>query len=514
MVMTTMRELLRLILTTGLSNRRIGQLNSVSHNTVQRYRQLLSRLELTWPVINAMDDPAIEQLLGNGSKRLSNKRMPDWAEVHKQMQQPGTILVALWEDYRLPSPSDAYSYSQFTEHYRQYTGKLDLTMRQSYRAGEYVFVDFAGHTVPWFDAAMGGEQRAQIFVACLGCSNYTFACALRSQSMPDWIDAHNRMFAFFGGVPQIVVPDNLKAAVIHPGREPELNRSYLEMAKHYGIVIVPTRVRRPQDKAKVEAAVLFVERWILARLRHFRFTSLEDINEAIAQLLKRLNERPFKRLPGCRRARFLELDQPLLKPLPESSFEYAEWTGPIKVGPDYHALIRNHHYSVPYTLAHEVVEARLTGKTVEIFRQGRRIASHLRSFAAGGHSTQAIHQTAKHRYHAEQTPERVFEWAKTVGPATTNAVHHQFSRSPYQLPALNACVGLQRLAKDYGPERLEAACRRADDIGSLTLKSIRSILQRRLDTQGCLQLPPAPHCASHDNVRGSAYYSGGTRHVD
>ncbi|MET0116425.1 MAG: IS21 family transposase [Sedimenticola sp.] len=507
--MNKQREILRLVRTTNMSNRMIGRSLHVSHNTVKRYRDRADEIDLDIATLNEMNDLEIEAVLKAKRFRIESKFMPDWNAIHKEMQYRNVTLQLLWEEYRLANPGHAYSYSQFTYYYRKFLGKLDITMRQTHRAGEVVYVDFAGRTIPYYDVALGEERKAQIFVGALGCSNYSFIYAVKSQSLPDWVEAHNLMFAYFGGAPQVVVPDNLKSAVIRPGREPEFNRTYLEMTKHYQVVIVPARVRRPKDKSKAELAVQLAYRWILARLRHRRFFSIEEINAAIAELLRLFNERPFKRLPGCRRSRFEELDKPLLRPLPAEPFEYAEWTSAHKIGPDYHMRVRDHYYSVPNALVGGKVEARVSAKVVELFHQGRRVASHPRSQEIGGHTTNPAHQPKAHRHYAEQTPELIMKWAKSIGPAAAAVFQHQFDSRPHALLGIRSCTPLQRLVKDYGAERFEGACRRAQQIGSLTTKSVRSILQRGLEDLPDEPLSIQVNLPLHDNLRGSEYYARG-----
>ncbi|MDH5648560.1 MAG: IS21 family transposase [Gammaproteobacteria bacterium] len=503
------RECLRLIMTTHRTNGEIAKLIGVSTNTVRRYRLIIEKTNLSWTAVNDLDDTAIEFLLKTKRFRIETKHVPDWASVHRELQLPHVTLQLLWEEYRLSFPDNTYSYSQFTHYYRQFVRKLDVTMRQTHRAGECVFVDFAGSTIPYINLETGEELRAQIFVGVLGASNYTFAYAVRSQSTPDWIDAHNRMYRFFGGVPQVVVPDNLKAAVICPGNEPVFNRTYLEQSKHYRIIIVPARVRKPKDKSKAEGGVLLVSRWVTARLRHRKFFSIEEINAVISGLLRELNERPFKRLPDNRHVRFEQLDKPLLQPLPGQMFEYAEWTSTRKIGPDYHFCAHNHHYSVPHELVGEQVEARVTGTTVELFCRGRRIATHVRSREIGGHTTTKDHQPQAHRHYAELSAETLLEWAKPIGEASVAAVQHQFDSRPYEMLGIGPCVSLKKLAKDYGHDQFEAACKRAQRIGSLTVKSIRSILQRGLTDADENPIPIQVNLPLHDNVRGPAYYSNG-----
>lgn len=506
-----MREGIRLAVTAPTwSHRKAAQHARVAPGTIRKYRKRAKMLGLAWSDIQTMDDAALEAAFLTSKRRLSDKRLPDWAWVHEQMQAKYQTLLELWEEYRRTNPDDAYSYSQFTYHYRYYVVKLDLTMRQVHYAGECVFVDYAGTTIPWIDEKTGQTRYAEVFVAVLGCSNYTFVWASRSQKLEDWIEAHNRMLIFFGGVPQVIVPDNLKAAVTRAGSLPELNRTYLEFSRHYECVISPARVRKAQDKAKAEAGVLFVTRWITMALRRRRFFSLPEINNAIAELLAKLNDRSFKRLPGSRRSRFEQLDKPVLRPLPDRPFQFAEWVAEQKVGPDYHVYVRNHAYSVPHRLVGEKVEARVSARTVELFHRNRRVAAHMRSDMSGEHTTDPNHRPAKHQAYAAQTRERFDTWARRLGASSRAAVDAQFDDKPdYSISARKACSQLQQLARMYGDERFEAACVRAGSINSLTVKSIRSILQRRLDEATPEDAPSQAQLPLHHNVRGPEYYQLG-----
>jgi hypothetical protein len=246
---------------------------------------------------------------------------------------------------------------------------------------------------------------------------------------------------------------------------------------------------------------------ILAALRHRQFFSLEEINEAISVELKKLNERPFKDYPGCRKERFEQLDKPLLQPLPEEAFEFAEWTSQLKVGPDYHVKVRGHYYSVPHSLVGLYVEARITAKVIEFYNNGKRVACHMRSEEVGQHTTIPSHQPDSHRYYAEQTPERILDWAKNIGSACYSVIQHQFESRPHPIQGIKACGTLQKLAKEHGTERFEAACERALAIGSPTAKSIRSILKRKISDVKSYQIPVQANLPLHHNVRGSNYYS-------
>jgi len=510
--MSKQRDLLSSIATSEFSNRKLGQIFKLSHNTVRRYREAFKDNGLNICQIEKLDDAKIDSLFNKKRGRIESKRVPDWPMIHKQMQHKHMTLQLLWEEYSLENPHNAYSYSHFTFYYRQYVSKLDLTMRQTHRAGEMVYVDFAGQTLFYTDANTGQQHKVQIFVGVLGCSNYTFAYAVPTQSIRDWIDAHNKMYYFFGGVTQIVVPDNLKSAVTRPvrnGNEPVLSRTYLEQSKHYRIYIIPARVRKPQDKSKAELGVLFVSRWILPVLRRRQFFSIDEINKAISELLIKLNERPFKQLPGCRRSRFEELDKPFLNPLPAAPFEYAEWIGVRKVGVDYHLPVEKHFYSVPCELVGQKVETRTTKNVIEFIHKGKRVASHTRRYDEGSHTTLPAHQPKAHREYANQTPEKFLEWAQSIGESSSAVIQYQFSCRPHPFLGLKSCSSLKRLAKSYGSERFEAACQRAQAIGSLTVKSVQSILKRNMVSNAIESNPIQMNLPMHDNLRGSDYYMGG-----
>jgi transposase len=360
--------------------------------------------------------------------------------------------------------------------------------------------------VPVIDRHTGEVEDAEIFVAVLGASNYTYAEATLTQSLPDWIGSHVRAFNYFGSLPAIVVPDNLKSGVHQAHRyEPELNPTYAEMAAHYGTTVLPTRVAKPRDKAKVEAGVLVVERWILARLRNRRFFSLAELNAAIAELLEVLNDRPFKKLPGTRRSLFETLDRPAMRPLPARPYEYAEWKK-VRVNIDYHVAIDKHYYSVPYQLVKQELEARVSASTVELLHKGKRVASHARSRRAGGHTTVNAHMPKAHRDYAEWTPERLVRWAGETGTMTAKLVETLLTSRPHPQHGFRACLGIMRLGKRYGKTRLEAASRRALVIGACSYKSVESILKNGLDKKPLPATTIESPAIEHDNLRGADYY--------
>jgi transposase len=359
--MRRVREILRLKYEAGASDQAIARAIGVARSTARLCLDRVASAGLTWPLPEGLTDGALEALLFAGAGAMAGQRRkakPDWAEVHRELRRPGVTLMLLWEEYRAANPG-GYQYSRWCDLYRSWEGRLSPTMRQVHPAGERLFVDFAGQTVEVTDPATGEIRAAQVFVAVLGASNYTYAEAVWTQSLPDWIGAHVRALEFLGGVPRQIVPDNLRTGVLRANwYEPGLNPTYADLAAYYGTAILPTRVRRPRDKAKVEAGVLVVERWILARLRHQRFASLPALNAAIAALLESLNTRPMRRLGVSRRQLFEELDRPALAALPVEPFVYAEWRR-RRVGLDYHVDVNGHYYSVPHRLLREEVEARI-----------------------------------------------------------------------------------------------------------------------------------------------------------
>lgn len=379
-------------------------------------------------------------------------------------------------------------------------------MRQTHRAGEKLFVDYAGHTLPVIDPRTGEIRSAQIFVAVLGASNYTYAEATWSQSLPDWIGSHQRCFSFFGGLPELVVPDNLRSGVTKAHRyEPDLNPTYLEMATHYGVAIVPARVRKPKDKAKAEVGVQIVERWILASLRNHSFFSLNDLNQTIQQLLLKLNQRPFRKLPGSRGELFQSLDKPALKALPMTAYVYAEWKV-VRVHIDYHVNIDGHYYSVPYRLIKQQLDARITENTIEVFNKGDRVASHLRSWLKEHHTTLNAHRPEAHQHYGDWSPERFMSWAEKIGSATRQVITAVLQEPRHPEQGYRSCLGILRLAKTYTDIRLEAACKRALLLGTCRYKSIESILKHGLDSKSIVAEEESALPQQHENVRGSEYY--------
>jgi transposase len=451
-----------------------------------------------------LDDEQLEQLLYPSEIKL-NRATPDWVLIHQEMKKKGVVLSVLWDEYR-SNESHGIGYSRFCDLYRQFKKTLDPVMRQTHKAGEKLFVDYAGMTMPWIDRQTGEVCKAEIFVAVLGASNYTFVEASATQSLPDWIASHVHAFQFLGGVPEIVVPDNLKSGVTKAHRyDPDINLTYQDMANHYGVAIIPARAASPKDKSKVEVGVQGIERQILARLRHHTFFSITQLNTAIRLLLIEYNQKPFQKMPGCRLSDFISIDQPALKSLPVHTYEYAEWKK-ARAGIDYHVSFDHHYYSVPHHYIQYELDLRMTQKLVQCFYKSKLIAVHIRCYKKG-HTTLKEHMPRSHQEYAQWTPERIMSWAKQSGEKTHELIHAMIAARPHPQQAFRACLGVMRLGKNYGNDRLEKAAQRALSLGAISYKSIESILKHGLDQKPVLSIQDSiSEPISHDNLRGSDYY--------
>jgi transposase len=507
--MRHVREVVRLEVS-GLSKHEIARRTGLAPSTVRETLKRFAASGLTWPLPDDIADSDLEaKLYKPAGTKQGHRRQdePDWAAVHRELKRKHVTLSILWDEYIEQHP-DGYRYSRYCELYRAWEGKLSVTMRQAHAGGEKLFVDYAGDTASVVIDRLSGEIReAWIFVAVLGASNFTYAEATWTQALADWIGAHTRAFEAIGGVPQLVVPDNTKTAVIKACLyEPSVNRSYTEMAAHYHTAILPTRPRKPRDKAKVEAGVLIMERWILGRLRNRIFLSLAELNQAIGELLVRLNdERPIRRLGVTRRQLLEQLDRPMLKPLPVEPYVFAEWRM-RRVGIDYHVDVDRHYYSVPYRFAKDAVEVRLTARTVEVFAKGERIAAHLRSSGNGKHTTVQDHMPSSHRRYADWTIERIRRDAAGIGPSTGALCDLILQERSHPEQGFRACLGIVRLVKAFGASRVEAAATRALDIGARTYGSVKSILDHNLDRHAASERRPDGEAILHRNIRGSRYY--------
>jgi transposase len=508
--MRKVQEVLRLLLVCGLSQRQVSQALGVGRASVADYVARVQRAGLLESWESLSGEELESRLYPPARKSSAQQERPeaDWAAVHEELKRRDMTLSLVWQEYREQHP-DGYQYSRFCDLYRGWRGKQDLCMRQVHRPGEKLFVDYCGATVPVVDAGTGEVREAQVFVAVWGASSYTFAEATWSQGLSDWIGSHVRAFEFSGGLPELVIPDNLRTGVTRACRyEPEVNPTYQDLAVHYGVAVMPARVRKPRDKAKVEAGVQLVQRWILARLRNRTFFSLGELNQMIRELLGPLNQRPFRKRPGSRRLLFESLDQPTLRPLPAERFIYAEWKK-ARVHIDYHVEVEGHYYSVPYQLVSQQLDVRVSAQTVECFAKGKRVSSHLRSLLRGAHTTQSAHMPHAHREYADWTPERLVRWARESGLSVSGLIERVMATRAHPQQGFRSCLGIMRLGQSYGGERLEAACRRALEVDAVSYRSVRSILQAGLDRQ---EVPagelPAALPQVHENLRGASYYGG------
>ena len=513
--MRKVKDVLRLKFEAGQSHERISAAVGISKGAVTQYLQRAARAGVGWPVAPELDDTALEALLFPPTPTPGSRYAPpDFALIHQELKRKGVTLQLLWEEYSAAHPGVAYRYSQFCAHYHRFREGLKRSMRQVHRAGEKLFIDYSGDTMPIVDIGTGEIRMAQIFVAVLGASNYVYAEATWTQQLPDWIGSHVRTFEFMGCTAALLVPDNLKSAINKACRyEPEANSTYADMARHYGAAILPARPYKPRDKAPAEQSVLLTQRWILARLRNRRFFSLAELNAAIGALLVDLNNRPFKKLHGCRSSVFEAIDRPAMRALPAHRYEFAEWKT-AKVNIDYHVDVDGHYYSVPHSLVRHQIEVRYTAATVECFFKGKRVSSHLRSNLRGRHTTIDEHMPESHRRHQGWTPGRLLNWGHAIGPATRRVVQWQLEMRPHPEQGYRACLGLLNLVRKYGESRLEAACCRALVIGAPTRKSILSILETKLDQHPDLfpvAAPAATPKSVHANLRGAEYFRSTTR---
>lgn len=505
--MRKIREVLRLRLSAGLSFRQISASTKLSVGAIQKLSKEAERLELSWPLPDELDDSKLAGLFypQADTRVLARRQVPDWKIVHQELKRKGMTKQLLWQEYTERCPNSCYSYSQFCDRYRHWQGQQRRSMRQVHKVGEKTFIDYAGVTVPIINAHTGEIRQAQIFVAVLGASNYTFVEASASQSLPDWLQSHVRMFEFFGGCTELLVPDNLRSGVSKACRyDPDLNPAYQQLAAHYGVAVMPARPYKPKDKSKAENAVLIVERWILMRLRHQSFFSLTELNRCIGSLLTELNEKPFKQLLGSRREMFDTLDSPALQPLPSQPYRYVDIKH-AKVNIDYHVQYQHHHYSVPHQYVGEKLELHCSEKLVQIYFKQTLVASHPRKYQSGM-STDTRHMPKRHSQHQKWTPKRLQQWAQSIGEHTLQWVNWQLDAKDHPEQAYQLCLGLLSLSRSYPACRLDAACALANREQLYRLKQIKSILKANRD-----QLPEQLELSTtlpqeHENIRGPDTY--------
>lgn len=506
--MRKIKEVLRLHYEAHLSERRIAGVCLIGKGTVQRRLERAAAAGLGWPLAEPLDDAQLEKLLFAPAPAPPGERpLLDFTKVHHELKSNRSVtLQLLWQEYKESHP-EGINYSWFCGQYRDWRRHLDVVLRQDHRAGEKTFVDHAGDTIPVIEPSTGQSRPAYIFVAVLGASSYTYAEATWRRDLDEWIGSHTRALEFFDGVTRLVVPDQWRAGVSQPCYwEPELNRTCQDWAAHNGVAVVPARPRHRRDKAKVEQGVLLVQRWVVAVVRKRQFFSLAQLNEAIRELVAKLNQKPFRKLPGSRVELYEKLDRPALQPLPSQPCVFAQWKK-VRVGLDYHVEVEGHHYSTPYQLAGQQIEVRYTAATVEMVCRGKRVASHVRSAQAPGGTTDPAHRPKSHQKYLEWTPTRLLEWASTIGPFTVRFVETLFTTKAHPEAGYRAAMGLLPLSRQYGQQRLEAAATRAVRYQLYRLANVRSILAAKLDQQPLPELvaPPAP--VEHDNIRGADYYT-------
>lgn len=511
--MSTIRELLRLLFAGGLSYREVGSTLGMSHNTVSRYDRLRTEKALTLDAIEGMDDNSLENFF-NSRPLVSDERkpLPDFECLHNELKIRGVTLELLWQEYREKNPT-GYSYVHIARLYKSWARKLNITMRQIHRPGEKMFVDYSGKRIAITNPQTGEQVMAEIYVAVMGASSKTYVEAGRSQQESDWLNANANALAYFGGVPAMIVPDNLKSAVLKNSKGIiKLNPRFIDFARHYRTVIIPARPKKPKDKAKVEAGVRIVQMWILAKLRNRVFYSLEEANAAIRLLLEEFNSRPFKKIKGSRNELFAQMDQPALRSLPTEPYEYADWKISVRVGLDYMVEYDGSSYMVPHNLVDQYVDIRVTVNTVEVLYKNRRVASHQRSYTIGSLSIIREFMPLAHQNYSEWSPTRLKAWGQSVGEATEKVFSHLLENKPHPESGFRACVALVEESKRYGLDRIESASSVALQIQSITLSSIRSILRTGRDKVRLVVSNYEPvetqsqDTAPHRNIRGAKYF--------
>lgn len=496
-------DALRLILTTALSDREVAAVVGLSKTTVGRYRQVASTKRLSWDGVGSATPSEICALLNKPRSGGKPKPLPDLAHLHQELQRKGMTLQLLWEEHRRENPEMSLSYSHLAAQLNRYRKTLPASMRQYHVPGERAFVDYSGQRPHYIDRATQKKVEVELFVGVLGASSLIFATCTHAQSTPDFLSAHVDMLAYFGGAPEIIVSDNLKAAVVKTGQIPTIQRSYADFAQHYGIAVLPTRPYHPKDKAAVEQAVQQIQRRLLAPLRNTRFYSLEDLNVAIAAQLEVVNAKPMVKSGVSRRDQFEAWERNALRPLPPQPYMYSNWVVIPKVSQDYHVAVERHFYSVPHELVGARIDARLTAETIELFHERKCVASHPRSHVMGRHTTNPAHQPESHRAQAERTPNGMRHWAKSAGPYVLQLIEHQLNRSQPYL-GLPACDSVRALAHRHGTAVLDQVAREALTLRSPTLTTLRRLLENRQAEA----LPPKSPRASH--ARGARHYAGGS----
>ncbi|MEN8264932.1 MAG: IS21 family transposase [Nitrospirota bacterium] len=501
-------EVCRLRLKMGLGINQIAGACNISTSTASTYVKKIEELNLSYEELTFLDEEALYKLLFPlvAETPVSEKAVLDFEYLTKELKKKGVTLQLLHEEYLRDNP-EGYKRSQFYEKYRQYAKKLNPVMRFNHKAGEKMFEDFSGDRPHYINPETGEAVETELFVTALGASSYTFACAVADQKVENFIKGNIKALQYYGGCPECIVPDNLKSGVKSACYyDPEINRTFADMAEHYNVAVVPARVRKPRDKAKVENAVLQAQRRILAALRNRTFFSLNELNEAILEEVDKLNRRPMAVTGKSRRELFEEIEKPVLRPLPAERFEIYNYKTPSKLHIDYHVSVEKSYYSVPYTLIGKVVEVKYNSRVVEVYHKKRRIASHIRTYKKGKYITEDSHMPHEHRQYLEWTPERIKNWGGKTGPYTRTMMHRIMESRKYPEHGFRNCLGIIRLSKQYTPERVESACKRALAVEAYNYRSVKSILQTGLDKVAYLDEHKETKPIEHPNIRGREYY--------
>lgn len=507
--MRKLKEILRLKYEVKLAHRKIAKSLSISPGTVSVYvnRAILMGIS-SWPLPDEWDDIRLHrEFLKTRHTPRTSIPLPDWMAFHKDLKRKGVTKQLLWQEYAERNPHNHYSYPQLCRYFQQWLSIQQPSMRQIHVAGEKLFIDYCGPTIPIVNPDTGECRFAQVFVAVFGASNYTYAEATDSQKLKDWIMSHVRAFRFFGGVPDLLVPDNLKSATTRACKyDPDLNPTYQQMAAHYRVGILPARPLKPKDKAKAENGVLLVERWIMAVLRRETFYTLTALNQRINILLERLNSKPFQKLEGCRKSLFESTDKPALKPLPLIPYQFTE-IKKVRVNIDYHVEVEKHYYSVPHGLIRQTLEAHITEHTVVLYHHNQCVAQHRKMSKPGGYTTVTEHMPKSHQEYSQWNPQRLLSWAEKLGGYVVTWVKNELESKRHPQQSYRACLGLLSLSKHYPKERLNGACKRGLETGASRLKNIKAILKNGLDEQPVQQeLSDVLTTVSHDNIRGKSYF--------
>ena len=510
--MHKIKEVLRLKYLNQLSNRQIETMTGVSRSSVSNYLKTYEALDMDIEAVLKLSDAELSGLFVKKRSTAPKKDLsiihPNWAEVREELSRKGMTRLLLWEELKSKEPN-LYSYSQFNRHYAKYLKKINPSMRQVHYAGDKLFIDYSGLTMPVVNQESGEISKTQIFVSVLGASGYTFIHATLTQSSKDFIASHVHAFAFYGAVPNILVPDNLKAAVTsHKRGVVKLNESYEDMARHYGIAVEPARPYKPQDKSKVELGVKAIQRWILMKLRHRTFFCIDELNEQMGILLDAYNNKVIKRLGKSRRELFVTLDLPMLHPLRANNYIYRQFKR-ATVGIDYHIELEGSGYSVPYKYLGYKVDIVYSDNMVLISLDGEVIAHHPRVHERYHDSTLLEHMPKSHQYQYEKwNPKRILTWANTIGVHTTALMESIMEKRSHPARGYKSCMAILSFSKTYGNDALEMTAKIAVEITSYKVSSIESMLK----TKSYLlheekDYVNNSYLNTHENIRGSQYYT-------